>query len=162
GTGTPDQPPHPRRMVKQIAPVSTRGPARLNPVLRSGFDEIPPSPRRFILPCRRRRGLGRRPGGAAAIGRAAAPSHAAHAAAPRREVLGQAGQGWLPAGAPGRAYAADSAAVGLRPDDADLLVDRAEAAGAAGWFDKALADLDQVLSADPARLDALIYRAGAY
>src|SRR5438093_878953 len=37
-------------------------------------------------------------------------------AALRAEVLGQAGQGWLLAGDPGRAYAADSAAVGLRPD----------------------------------------------
>ncbi len=43
-----------------------------------------------------------------------------------------------------------------------LLVDRAEAAGSAGWFDKAIADLDRVLKADPARVDALIYRASAY
>jgi tetratricopeptide (TPR) repeat protein len=85
----------------------------------------------------------------------------------RAEVLGQAAQGWLLAGDPARAYAADGAALALRPGDgdlliADLLVDRAEAAGAAGWFDKAIADLDRVLKADPARGDALIYRASAY
>jgi tetratricopeptide (TPR) repeat protein len=80
----------------------------------------------------------------------------------RAEVFGQAAQGWLLAGDPARAYATDSAALGLRPEAADLLVDRAEAAGSAGWFDKAIADLDRVLKADPARLDALIYRASAY
>jgi tetratricopeptide (TPR) repeat protein len=91
-----------------------------------------------------------------------------HAPAPlRSEVLGQAAQAWLLAGDPGRAYAADGAALALRPADgdlsvADLLVDRAEAAGSAGWYDKALGDLDRVLKADPARLDALIYRASAY
>ncbi len=79
----------------------------------------------------------------------------------RADVLGQAAQGWLLAGDPARAYAADGAALALRPDDAGLLVDRAEAAGSAGWFDKAVADLDRVLKADPVRLDALIYRASA-
>jgi tetratricopeptide (TPR) repeat protein len=80
----------------------------------------------------------------------------------RAEVLGQAGQAWLLAGDAERAYAAAGAALVLRPDDPDLLIDRAEAAGSAGWFDKATADLDRVLKADPARLDALIYRASAY
>lgn len=80
----------------------------------------------------------------------------------RAEVLGQAGQAWLLAGDAGRAYAAGSSALALRPDDPDLLIDRAEAAGSAGWFDKAVADLDRVLQANPARLDALIYRASAH
>ena len=80
----------------------------------------------------------------------------------RADVLDQAAQAWLLAGEPARAYAADGAALELRPEDADLLVDRAEAAGSAGWFDKAIADLDRVLKADPTRLDALIYRASAY
>lgn len=80
----------------------------------------------------------------------------------RAEVLGQAGQAWLLAGDPGRAYAADGAALGLLPGDPDLLVDRAVAAGSAGWFDKAVADLDRVLKGEPARLDALIYRAAAH
>ena len=83
-------------------------------------------------------------------------------AALRADVLDQAGQAWLLAGEPGKSYAAEGAALGLRPGDPDLLVDRAEAAGAAGWFDKAVADLDTVLKANPARLDALVYRASAY
>jgi tetratricopeptide (TPR) repeat protein len=80
----------------------------------------------------------------------------------RAEVLGQAGQAWLLDGDPARAYAADGAALNLRPDDADLLVDRAEAAGVAGWYDKAIADLDRVLKTEPQRVSALIYRASAY
>lgn len=83
-------------------------------------------------------------------------------AALRAGMLGQAGQAWLLAGDVGRAYAAGSSALSLRPDNPDLLIDRAEAAGSAGWYDKAVADLDRVLKADPARLDALIYRASAY
>ncbi|HEV2336486.1 MAG TPA: tetratricopeptide repeat protein [Stellaceae bacterium] len=80
----------------------------------------------------------------------------------RADVLGQAAQAWLLAGDPARAHATDGAALRLRPGDTDLLIDRAEAAGSAGWFDKAIADLDAVLKADPARIDALIYRASAY
>ena len=71
----------------------------------------------------------------------------------RADVLDQGAQAWLLAGDPARAYAADGAALELRPEDSDLLVDRAEAAGAAGWFDKAIADLDRVLNADPTRID---------
>jgi tetratricopeptide (TPR) repeat protein len=83
-------------------------------------------------------------------------------AALRAGVLGQAAQAWLLASDPTRSYADDGAALILHPDDADLLVDRAEAAGSAGWFDKAITDLDRVLKADPARFDALLYRASAY
>jgi tetratricopeptide (TPR) repeat protein len=79
----------------------------------------------------------------------------------RAEVLDQAAQAWLLSGDASRAYAADSAALNLLPNDADLLVDRAEAAGSEGWYDKAVADLDRVLSGDPNRVDALVYRASA-
>lgn len=80
----------------------------------------------------------------------------------RAEVLDQAGQAWLLAGDPTRAYNDAGAALALAPGDPDILTDRAEAAGEAGWFDKAIADLDIVLKADPRRVDALIYRATAY
>ena len=80
----------------------------------------------------------------------------------RAEVLDQASQAWLLAGDPARAYAADTSALGLLPDDPDILIDRAEAAGSQGWYDKVLSDLDRVLKADPNRLDALVYRATAY
>jgi tetratricopeptide (TPR) repeat protein len=79
----------------------------------------------------------------------------------RAQVFDQAGQAWMLAGNPAHAYTAASLALELRPDDPDLLLDRAEAAGAAGWYDKAVADLDRVLKADPSRVDALIYRAAA-
>ena len=79
----------------------------------------------------------------------------------RAEVLDQAGQAWGLAGDPVRAYAVAGAAVALDPNDPDLLIDRAQAAASAGWFDKALADLDHVLKKEPSRVDALIYRASA-
>jgi tetratricopeptide (TPR) repeat protein len=79
----------------------------------------------------------------------------------RAEVLDQAGQAWGLAGDPVRAYAAAGEAVALQPKDLDLLIDRAEAAAAAGYFDKAVDDLDHVLKADPGRVEALIYRASA-
>jgi len=80
----------------------------------------------------------------------------------RAEVLDQAAQAWLLAGDPPRAYAAETAALKFLPSNPDLLLDRAEAAGEAGWFDKAIPDLDIVLKADPRRVEALIYRATAY
>ena len=79
----------------------------------------------------------------------------------RAAVFDQAAQAWMLAGDPARAYAAEGLALELRPDDPELLLDRAEAAGAAGWYDKAVIDLDRVLKADPSRIDALIYRAAA-
>ena len=83
-------------------------------------------------------------------------------AALRADVLDQAGQAWLLAGDPVRAYAAEGQAVSLKPSDPDLLIDRAEAAASAGYLDQAVADLDRVLKTHPDRVDALIYRASAY
>jgi tetratricopeptide (TPR) repeat protein len=83
-------------------------------------------------------------------------------AALRADVLDQAGQAWLLAGDPVRAYAAEGQAVSLHPSDPDLLIDRAEAAASAGYLDRAVADLDRVLKTQPDRVDALIYRASAY
>jgi tetratricopeptide (TPR) repeat protein len=80
----------------------------------------------------------------------------------RADVLDQAGQAWLLSGNSVRAYAAAQEAVKLAPGDVELLIDRAEAAAAAGFFDRAVSDLDGVLRADPNRVDALIYRASAY
>jgi tetratricopeptide (TPR) repeat protein len=80
----------------------------------------------------------------------------------RAEVLDQAAQAWLLASDPARAYAADTAALDMLPNDPDILIDRAEAAGSEGWYDKAVPDLDRVLKADPGRVTALVYRATAY
>lgn len=79
----------------------------------------------------------------------------------RAGVFDQAGQAWMLAGDPARAYDAAGLALELRPDDPELLLDRAEAAGAAGRYDKAVADLDRVLKAEPSRIEALVYRAAA-
>ena len=79
----------------------------------------------------------------------------------RADVFDQAGQAWLLAGDAVRAYAAAGQALGLQPNDPELLLDRAEAAASAGYYDKAVADLDHVLKADPGRVEALIYRASA-
>jgi tetratricopeptide (TPR) repeat protein len=79
----------------------------------------------------------------------------------RAEVLDQAGQAWLLAGDPVRAYAAAGAALTLQPNDPDLLIDHAEAAASAGHLDEAVTDLDRVLKSDPGRVEALIYRASA-
>ena len=83
-------------------------------------------------------------------------------AALRAGVLDQEGQAWLLAGDAASAYAAAGAAVALAPDDPDLIVDRAEAAGLFGRFEDAVRDLDRVLQANPNRVDALVYRASAY
>jgi tetratricopeptide (TPR) repeat protein len=92
---------------------------------------------------------------------ALAPAMTTAPAGLRAEVLDQAGQAWGLAGDPVRAYAAAGAAVALEPKDPDLVIDRAQAAAAVGYYDKAVADLDHVLNADPSRIDALIYRASA-
>lgn len=80
----------------------------------------------------------------------------------RAGVLDQAGQAWLLAGDPVRAYADCGAAAALRPGDPELLIDEAETAAAASNYSRAVEALDQVLKANPKRLDALIYRAAAY
>lgn len=80
----------------------------------------------------------------------------------RAEVLGQAAQAWLLAGNPARAYAADGEALKLHPDSIELMIDRAEAAGSVGWYDKAVLDLDRALKIDPNRVEALVYRASSY
>lgn len=77
-------------------------------------------------------------------------------------VLDQAGEAWLMAGDPVRAYADCGAALILAPDDPGILTDRAQAAAAAGHYSKAIDDLDHVLAKDPNEVAALVYRAAAY
>ena len=77
-------------------------------------------------------------------------------------VLAQAGQAWLAAGRPERAYAVQSAALKLTPADIDLMVDRAISEANLKRYNDAIADLTQVLKLDPKRSEALVYRATAY
>jgi len=81
-------------------------------------------------------------------------------AATRLEALAQAMTS-APAGLRADVFDQAGQALGLQPNDSELLLDRAEAAASAGYYDKAVADLDHVLKADPGRVEALIYRASA-
>lgn len=79
----------------------------------------------------------------------------------RAGMLAQAGQSWLLAGEPERAYAAQTGALKLVPGAPDLLVDRAQSLAEARNYREALADLDQALAAAPNRVEALTFRAAA-
>jgi tetratricopeptide (TPR) repeat protein len=80
----------------------------------------------------------------------------------RAQVLDQAGQSWLLAGEPARAATVLSTALALTPDDADLLIDRAEALAGEKNYREAVADLDAALKLDGKRVDALVFRASAH
>jgi tetratricopeptide (TPR) repeat protein len=90
----------------------------------------------------------------------AASSHAAATA--RAAVFGQAGQAWMMAGTPDRAYASATNALELSPDDPDLLIDRAIAETSLERFQDAADDLSHALAADPRRVDALVMRAASW
>jgi len=77
----------------------------------------------------------------------------------RAGMLAQAGQAWLLAHQPERAFSAQSAALALVPGAPDLLVDRAQAQAEQKDYAGALRDLDEALSASPDRVDALTFRA---
>ncbi len=79
----------------------------------------------------------------------------------RAGMLAQAGQAWLLAGDPERAFAAQTKALNLVPGAPDLLVDRAESLAEQKKYKEALADLDQALAAAPNRVDALTFRGTA-
>ena len=80
----------------------------------------------------------------------------------RADVLGQAGQAWLQAGEPGRARAALDTALGLDPDNPELLIDRALAQAAVGAYWEAVDDLNLAIEYAPTRSDAYAFRAAAY
>ncbi len=89
----------------------------------------------------------------------AATSQAAPAA--RATIFGQAGQAWMMAAAPRRAYASATQALALMPDDPDLLIERAIAASALERYQQAADDVTRALDADPDRVDALVVRAAS-
>jgi tetratricopeptide (TPR) repeat protein len=82
-------------------------------------------------------------------------------AAARAMLHGQAGQAWLTAGAPSRAFGALTQGLILAPGDVEMLLDRAVAAGLMGRFAEALGDLDRALETDARRADAWTLRAAA-
>ena len=80
----------------------------------------------------------------------------------RGDALEQAGQAWLLAGKPNEAKVAFDAALGFRPKDPELLIDRAQANAEGGKYFETIDDLNGVLEQTPNRVDALVYRASAY
>ncbi|SHI83428.1 Tetratricopeptide repeat-containing protein [Roseomonas rosea] len=82
-------------------------------------------------------------------------------AAARAAVFGQAGQAWMVAGQSLRAHGAFTMALTLTPNDPELLVDRAIAAGMLGRFTDSLADADRALAQDGQRAEAWVFRAAA-
>jgi tetratricopeptide (TPR) repeat protein len=89
-------------------------------------------------------------------------AQSAGTAVARAAVYGQAGQAWLMAGKIDRAFAAATLALSLSPDDPDLLIDRAVAAGNLNRYQDALDDLSRVLDIDPKRVDAMVLRGSAW
>ncbi len=81
--------------------------------------------------------------------------------AARAAVFAQAGQAWMMAGDPARAFGATTMAITLSPGDPDLLTDRSIALGTMARYAEALADLDRALALDPERTEALVFRAAA-
>jgi tetratricopeptide (TPR) repeat protein len=79
----------------------------------------------------------------------------------RAGLLAQAGQAWLLAGDTGRAYAAQSAALKLAPQDPEIWIDRGQTLATAKNYKEAVADFDKALVIDPERGDAYLFRASA-
>jgi tetratricopeptide (TPR) repeat protein len=79
----------------------------------------------------------------------------------RAGMLAQAGQAWLLAKRPEKAYADQTSALQLVPDAPDVLVDRSQSLAEAKNYREALADLDKAVAGDPKRVDALVFRATA-
>jgi tetratricopeptide (TPR) repeat protein len=80
-------------------------------------------------------------------------------AALRGDLYGQAGNAWTIAGKPERAYRSQSAALKLKPNDPDLLIDRSITLVGTGKYWEALDDLNQALETKPRSADALVFRA---
>lgn len=82
--------------------------------------------------------------------------------AARASVYGQAGQAWLIAGLPDKAYLSATMALTLTPDDEDVLIDRSIASATLEHYKEAVTDLTHALEIDTKRPDALALRAAAY
>jgi tetratricopeptide (TPR) repeat protein len=79
----------------------------------------------------------------------------------RAELLGQAGQAWAAAGQPAKAVAAQSRALGLKAEDADLWLDRGLSYAMSQDWVHAIADFDHALSLRADDVEILVLRAAA-
>jgi tetratricopeptide (TPR) repeat protein len=82
-------------------------------------------------------------------------------AAPRANLLDQAGNAWLLGGDTAKAESTLTAALALTPKDEDILADRARARGATKNWSGAFEDLTGVIALDPERADIYVLRASA-
>lgn len=80
----------------------------------------------------------------------------------RGDALEQAGSAWLLANEVKKAKSDFDGALALKPNDPDILIDRAEAYALERKLFDAIDDLNRALDIAPKRVDALIYRASAY
>jgi tetratricopeptide (TPR) repeat protein len=80
----------------------------------------------------------------------------------RAALFAQAGQLWLAAGRPDRAHAAATSGLAARPDDPDLLTDRAIAAASQERFAEAIEDLSRAMDLRPRQAETLVLRASAW
>ena len=79
----------------------------------------------------------------------------------KADLLGHAAQGWLLADDPEHADDVLSAALGLKPDDTDLLVDRGLARAAIHRYAAAETDFSRAIEINPRRAEAFVFRAAA-
>ena len=79
----------------------------------------------------------------------------------RAGALAQAGQAWLLAGETERAYAAQTTALSLEPDNLELLIDRSITLAKATNYRAAVDDLNRAARMAPERPDILVLRASA-
>ncbi|MBL8643221.1 MAG: hypothetical protein JNK21_04750 [Rhodospirillaceae bacterium] len=77
-------------------------------------------------------------------------------------MLAQAAQSWLLQGDTERAYAAQTAALKLKPNDVKLLIDRAMTLAEAKNYWEAIDDLNAAVAADAKNAEAYAFRASAY
>ncbi len=98
--------------------------------------------------------------GASMLQKLADTSHGAAVA--RASVYEQAGQAWLIADEPARALQAATLALGLSPDDPDLLIDRAGILITLEKFQSGIDDLTRALAIDATRSDAMVMRGSAW
>jgi regulator of sirC expression with transglutaminase-like and TPR domain len=80
----------------------------------------------------------------------------------KAELLAQAAQAWLLNNSPERARNVLTAALKLRPEDPELLIDRAAALAALTLYGEAVEDLTRAIALDPKRADSFAFRASAY
>jgi tetratricopeptide (TPR) repeat protein len=80
----------------------------------------------------------------------------------RAELLAQAGQAWLEAGQAENAAAAQSRALELKSQDADLWIDRGLSYAAMRSWPRAISDFDHALTLRPNNVEVLVLRAAAW